>query len=157
MSKEKYLAKTSLDPKKGKRQNINESADKYLPLYEANSLKRRCLGLFSWLPTKFALTESFSMPDGMNLKTEAFSRMQRLKLLQLNYARVCGGFGEFPRTLKWLYWRGFSLRSIPPDFHLQNLVALDMRYSSLELVWRGTMVDIYHSFFHKIYMYSQKN
>lgn len=42
--------------------------------------------------------------------------------------------------LKWLYWRGFSLSSIPPDFHLENLVALDMRYSSLELVWRGTMI-----------------
>lgn len=82
MSKEENLAKTSLDPKKGKRQNINESADNYVPLYEANSLKRHCLGLFSWLPTKSASTESFFMLDGINLKTKAFSRMQQLKHFQ---------------------------------------------------------------------------
>ncbi|KAI8556041.1 hypothetical protein RHMOL_Rhmol05G0222200 [Rhododendron molle] len=37
-------------------------------------------------------------------------------------------------------WRGFPVKSIPGDFPLESLVALDMQYSRLKNVWEGTKV-----------------
>ncbi|KAK2977673.1 hypothetical protein RJ640_029385 [Escallonia rubra] len=71
----------------------------------------------------------------------------------LNNIRLTGGYHEFPKKLTWLCWHGFPSRTIPTDCPIQNLVALDMRYSSLKTVWKGTkllgslkMLDLSHSY-----------
>ncbi|KAL7205668.1 hypothetical protein ACSBR2_018570 [Camellia fascicularis] len=64
--------------------------------------------------------------------------MHKLRLLQLNYVLLCGNYGEFPKGLRWLCWCGFPSKFLPIDFPLEILVALDLRYSSLERVWNGT-------------------
>ncbi|CAN0913347.1 Disease resistance protein RPV1 [Linum grandiflorum] len=64
--------------------------------------------------------------------------MEKLKLLQLNYVKVNGDYDEFPKKLVWLFWRGFSLKYIPDDFHLGKLVVLDIRNSRLVNIWKGT-------------------
>ncbi|KAK2970806.1 hypothetical protein RJ640_001173, partial [Escallonia rubra] len=78
--------------------------------------------------------------------------MHNLKLLQLNNIRLTGGYHEFPKKLRWLCLQGFPSKTLPTDFPIQNLVALDMRYSSLEIVWKGAkplrllkMIDLSHS------------
>lgn len=109
-------------------------------LNEGNSPKRYRRGLLSWLPIVRALVEPFSEPDEADLKTDAFSQMRKLRLLQLNNARLTGGYKEFPKGLRWLCWRGCSLKYIPNDFPLESLVVLDMRSSSLELLWKRTNV-----------------
>ncbi|EEF42975.1 leucine-rich repeat-containing protein, putative [Ricinus communis] len=73
-----------------------------------------------------------------DLKTKAFGEMNKLKLLRLNCVKLSGDCEDFPKGLVWLFWRGFPLRCIPNNFHLDKLAVLDMRKSSLINVWKGT-------------------
>ncbi|KAL7235606.1 hypothetical protein ACSBR1_018992 [Camellia fascicularis] len=105
---------------------------------EGNSLKRRRRGLFSFLRVIPAFTESFLESDEDDLKTDAFSQMHNLRLLQLNNVSLSGGYQKFPKKLRWLCWHGFPLKSIPNDFTLDSLVVLEMQNSSLEQLWKRT-------------------
>ncbi|KAK4493039.1 hypothetical protein RD792_018146, partial [Penstemon davidsonii] len=70
--------------------------------------------------------------DELNVKTDAFTMMNKLKLLQLNYVQLNGSYNNLPRSLKWLCWHGFPSKLIPSVFPLESLVALDMSYSKLK-------------------------
>lgn len=96
-------------------------------------------------------------PENSNqvaLDANAFARMRKLKLLQLNHVRISGPYGNLPKGLRWLYWRGFPLKSIPGDFPMEDLVALDMHYSNLKNVWDGTKVCYSCFLFFPIALYS---
>ncbi|XP_059653604.1 disease resistance protein RPV1-like isoform X2 [Cornus florida] len=135
-----------------KRRHSEDFLDKLTFPCGSNSSKRRRLGIFSWFPTNSALTESLSTSKEVYLKTDAFSRMHKLRILHLNDALVTGDYKEFPRKLRWLCWRGSPLKLIPNEFILESLVALDMRYSCLKQVWKGIkalpslrILDLSHS------------
>ncbi|KAM7514905.1 hypothetical protein LguiA_004488 [Lonicera macranthoides] len=49
-------------------------------------------------------------------------------------------YENFPQSLRWLCWHGFSLKSLPMDLPMGNLVSLDLSYSKLKRAWTGTMV-----------------
>ncbi|XP_031123414.1 TMV resistance protein N-like [Ipomoea triloba] len=70
--------------------------------------------------------------------SDAFLKMQRLKFLQLNSAKLIGSYEQFPKRLRWLCWHGLELESIPSDFPLESLIALDLRYNSFKQVWKGS-------------------
>ena len=72
--------------------------------------------------------------------TKAFSMMQKLRLLKLNKVQLCGGYRDFPKKLKWLCWHGYTQRSLPDDFPLSSLVAIDMQNSKLQKLVQGNMV-----------------
>ncbi|XP_059653214.1 disease resistance protein RPV1-like isoform X2 [Cornus florida] len=120
-----------------KRHHSEDFLDKPTLLSENNSLKRRRLGFFSGLPINSSSIRSHSISNEVDFQIDAFSRMQRLRLLQLNNARVRGDYEEFPSKLRWLCWRGFPLESIPSGLHLECVVALDMRNSNLKQAWTG--------------------
>ena len=82
----------------------------------------------------------FVMSNEVDIETEAFAKMQRLKLLQLDYVKLNGDFKDFPKGLIWLCWHGFPLQSLPTDFDIKRLVVLDMRNSSLKHFWKDTKV-----------------
>ncbi|KAJ9129076.1 hypothetical protein P3X46_034154, partial [Hevea brasiliensis] len=63
--------------------------------------------------------------------TKVFKKMKMLRLLQLNYIHLAGDYKHISSKLRWLCWREFPLDSIPFDLSLENLVALDIRYSNL--------------------------
>ncbi|KAM7462851.1 hypothetical protein LguiA_030972 [Lonicera macranthoides] len=130
--KEKNQAGTLMSSHNGKQ-------DRSSSFNEGNSSKRRCLGVFSWLSTGLfsSQTESFSPSNDVDFETDSFSRMRKLRLLQLKRVRLIGDYKYFPRELRWLCWHGFSLKSIPDRFPLENLVCLDMKHSSLKQVWKG--------------------
>ncbi|KAJ9558582.1 hypothetical protein OSB04_013196 [Centaurea solstitialis] len=65
------------------------------------------------------------------LETDALSKMDSLKLLQLNYVQLKGSYKNFPEELRWLCMHGFPLDHIPPGLQMENLVCLDMSYSKL--------------------------
>ncbi|XP_058211991.1 disease resistance protein RPV1-like [Rhododendron vialii] len=101
-----------------------------------NAVKRCRSSIF---PSHMAATA----PENSNqvaLDANAFARMRKLKLLQLNHVRISGPYRNLPKGLRWLYWRGFPLKSIPGDFPMEDLVALDMHYSNLKNVWDGTKI-----------------
>ncbi|WCJ30631.1 Disease resistance protein (TIR-NBS-LRR class) family [Euphorbia peplus] len=64
--------------------------------------------------------------------TKAFKKMKMLRLLQLNYVDLTGNYEQISGKLRWLCWREFPFESIPFDLRLENLIALDMRYSNLK-------------------------
>ncbi|XP_048444286.1 disease resistance-like protein DSC1 isoform X2 [Pyrus x bretschneideri] len=86
------------------------------------------------------------------LETNAFARMCNLQLLHLSHVRLDGCYADFPTELRWLCWLEFPLDSIPIDFPLENVIVLEMQYSSLRQVCKGTkflpslkILDVSHS------------
>ncbi|XWS57343.1 hypothetical protein CRYUN_Cryun09bG0166300 [Craigia yunnanensis] len=84
------------------------------------------------------LKNRFVNSNEVDLETKAFLKMQRLKLLQLDYVNLKGDFKDFPKGLIWLRWHGFPLQCLPTDFDIKRLVVLDMRNNSLKYVWKDT-------------------
>ena len=78
--------------------------------------------------------------SSMGLRTNAFEKMENLRLLKLNYTHLTGCYDKFPKQLVWLCWHGFPLKSLPVELTLNNLVALDLRHSKLEEAWAGRKV-----------------
>ncbi|KAG5526080.1 hypothetical protein RHGRI_032393 [Rhododendron griersonianum] len=78
--------------------------------------------------------------DMAAIEANTFEKMYNLRLLKLSGVQLSGTSKAFPKRLRWLYWRGFPLASFPNDFPLENLVSLDMRYSNLKQLWKGTKV-----------------
>ncbi|KAJ4960923.1 hypothetical protein NE237_020833 [Protea cynaroides] len=82
------------------------------------------------------------------LTTEAFSKMPNLRLLLiygiLSHSSVEWDHIEdqnfFFKNLVWVDWTGFPFNYIPNNFHLGNLVILDMQHSQLTEVWLETKV-----------------
>ncbi|KAL7591516.1 hypothetical protein Lser_V15G33193 [Lactuca serriola] len=70
----------------------------------------------------------------LDLKTDALKKMDKLKLLHLNFVYLNGSYENFSEDLRWLCWLGFPLTTIPPDLFMGNLVAIDMSYSKLEVL-----------------------
>ncbi|XP_050160138.1 disease resistance protein RUN1-like isoform X20 [Malus sylvestris] len=86
------------------------------------------------------------------LETNAFARMCNLQLLHLSNVRLDGCYADFPTGLRWLCWLEFPLDSVPIDFPLENVIVLEMQYSSLRQVCKGTkflpslkILDVSHS------------
>ncbi|KAM7473700.1 hypothetical protein LguiB_020943 [Lonicera macranthoides] len=117
-----------------KKCRYEEFQDKSILLKHASSLKRRLLDFFSGQSVSTSLTS----PNGVYFRTNAFKGMTKLRLLELNYVQLVGNYENFPKSLVWLSWHGFPLKSIPSEFTLENLVALDLRYSKLKHVWNKT-------------------
>ncbi|XP_043691615.1 disease resistance protein RUN1-like isoform X2 [Telopea speciosissima] len=79
-------------------------------------------------------------PGKVQLSTEAFAKMSKLRLLQLNDVELTGNYEHFSEELRWLCWQGSPLKNIPNNFCLDNLLVLDMQYGSLKQVWKETKV-----------------
>lgn len=69
------------------------------------------------------------------LHTNAFARMNKLRLLQLSHVQFKGSYKELPKELRWLSWLGFPLKSIASDFPLEFLVYVEMHQSNLTQVF----------------------
>ncbi|CAN6575413.1 unnamed protein product [Malus baccata var. baccata] len=73
-------------------------------------------------------------PEETSFSTKAFRNMKRLRLLQLNYVRLIGGYKCLSKKLRWLCWHGFPMEFIPIELCQPNIVVIDMQYSSLRQV-----------------------
>lgn len=78
--------------------------------------------------------------DSIEFEADAFSRMQRLRILQLSYVSLTGFYSLFPKSLRLLCWSGFRMKIIPEDLPIESLVALEMKKSYLEKAWEGIKV-----------------
>ena len=47
---------------------------------------------------------------------------------------------EFSSKLTYLHWDGYSLESLPTNFHAKDLVELILRGSNIKQLWRGNKV-----------------
>lgn len=135
MLKEVKSAGTLVNVNAAKQCSSAETIDELLLANPGYSVKRRRLSF-----SKHSINADSKSSNDVAFETDAFARMQKLRLLQLSYVQLTGCYEKFPKKLRWLYWRGFHLKSIPDDFPLESLVALEIRNSSLRQVWKGTKV-----------------
>ncbi|KAM7474497.1 hypothetical protein LguiB_021740 [Lonicera macranthoides] len=115
------------DDNNARKRKYDELLDKASPLTGIHSFFHRS-GFLSFLLGK---QQSFQ------LRTDAFEKMRKLRLLKHNYTQLDGRYDNFPENVVWLCWHGFPLQHIPIELSLENLVALDLQHSKLEKVWAG--------------------
>ncbi|KAG7957788.1 hypothetical protein I3843_11G192800 [Carya illinoinensis] len=75
-----------------------------------------------------------------HLKTEVFAKMQNLRLLQINAVHLTGSYEYLSKELIWLCWHVCPLKFLPQNFHLENLVVLEMQYNNLTQIWKGNRI-----------------
>ncbi|EOY21138.1 TMV resistance protein N, putative [Theobroma cacao] len=80
----------------------------------------------------------FLMSNEVDIEIDAFAKMQRLKLLQLDYVKLKGNYKDFLRSLIWLCWHGFPQEYLPTNLDISKLVVLEMCNSSLKCIWHDT-------------------
>lgn len=88
------------------------------------------------------------------MDAKAFSKMKRLRLLQLNNLHVDGDYGFISKELRWLCWHRFHLNFVPDEFFMENLVAIDMQYSNLRAAWKTSKVKVYALFVSNYHQFS---
>ncbi|KAG6631167.1 hypothetical protein CIPAW_13G072200 [Carya illinoinensis] len=84
---------------------------------------------------------SLNLPTLEDVQTKAFASMKNLRLLQIDSVNLKGCFTHFSKELKWLCWHNCPLKCLPPNFHLENLVVLDMQHSNFRQVWKGNKLS----------------
>ncbi|KAL5062898.1 hypothetical protein RYX36_024635, partial [Vicia faba] len=70
--------------------------------------------------------------------TNAFQEMKKLRLLKLDGTDLKGDYGLISKQLRWVDWQRSTFKFIPNGFDMGNLVVLELKYSSVEQVWRET-------------------
>ncbi|KAD5802399.1 hypothetical protein E3N88_13759 [Mikania micrantha] len=78
------------------------------------------------------MLEKEKLSGSLQLKTDALGKMDKLKLLLLNYVKINGSYENVSKELRWLCMHGFHLKSIPSELPLEKVVVLDMSYSKIE-------------------------
>ncbi|KAM7477384.1 hypothetical protein LguiA_025597 [Lonicera macranthoides] len=72
------------------------------------------------------------------LEAQSFEKMCNLRLLKITCIQLSGTYEVLPKKIRWLYRRGFRLKSLPDGFPLENLVLESFKvltlYHSIELV-----------------------
>ncbi|XP_073263060.1 disease resistance protein RML1A-like [Populus alba] len=84
--------------------------------------------------------EGLALDVQESFSTKSFTKMRHLKLLQIKGANLVGSYSLLPKELIWLCWFGCPLKSLPSDFHLNDLVILEMQYSNVRKLWKGTKI-----------------
>ncbi|CAL5401818.1 unnamed protein product [Camellia sinensis] len=107
---------TSFGVNNAKRSRFEELSNKSLLADQGNSLKRHCFGFFSWNPINIGVRNS----NQVELETDAFARMHKLRLLQLNYVETTRGYKDFPKRLRWLFWKGTKLLGLLKFLNLSH-------------------------------------
>ncbi|XP_052171008.1 disease resistance protein RUN1-like isoform X2 [Diospyros lotus] len=74
------------------------------------------------------------------VNAKAFPKMNRLRVLHLNHVHLSAGYEHLSRRLVWLRWHGFNLKFVPSQLYMENLIALDLSYSMIKQVWKGTKI-----------------
>ncbi|XP_028763073.1 uncharacterized protein LOC114721417 [Neltuma alba] len=85
---------------------------------------------------------SLNMPrsNSISLSTNAFKNMKRLHLLNLDNVQLNGEYDYLSKELRWLCWRRFLLESLPTDFNVKKIVAIDLKWSNLTKLWEKSQV-----------------
>ncbi|XP_056162468.1 disease resistance protein L6-like [Syzygium oleosum] len=68
---------------------------------------------------------------------QQFKKLRNLRFLEARGAHFNGDFKDSFKKLKWLQWRNCPLTFEANNFHLKELVVLDMSHSEISDEWQG--------------------
>ena len=88
------------------------------------------------------LVDQCTSEHEIKFTSEAFKRMTRLRVLVVdnNQVKLSEDFAFPSHDLTSLTWVGYSLASLPSNFHANNLVYLDLKDSNIKRLWEGNLV-----------------
>ncbi|KAK9288578.1 hypothetical protein L1049_017037 [Liquidambar formosana] len=66
---------------------------------------------------------------------EEFGQLRNLRFLQVDYTDLAGDFNHLLSKLRWLHWHRCPGNFAPTNFHLKNLVILELSYSKITDDW----------------------
>ncbi|XP_050225315.1 disease resistance protein RPV1-like [Mercurialis annua] len=107
-----------------------------------------------------AIFLDMSKIKAIDLNPDVFEGMPHLKLLSFFYGsetetgdevHLSQGLQSFPNELRYLYWHGYPLETLPANFHQLKIVELHLPYSKLKTPPSGKMIktlqfiDLHHS------------
>ncbi|KAM7466186.1 hypothetical protein LguiB_013748 [Lonicera macranthoides] len=72
------------------------------------------------------------------ISSTSFARINNLRLLKMHNVHVTGSLEHLSNQLRWLCWHHYPLKCLPSIFHMEKLVVLDMQYSKLNTIWKGS-------------------
>ncbi|KAM7469055.1 hypothetical protein LguiA_007238 [Lonicera macranthoides] len=75
----------------------------------------------------------------IEMGTEAFRKMAKLRLLEIHYACIPRGPDYLPDELRWIDWDIYPSNYLPTTFEADFLVGLRLCYSRLKQLWEGRM------------------
>ncbi|KAL6315281.1 hypothetical protein AAG906_000366 [Vitis piasezkii] len=99
-----------------------------------------------------AISYDLSQSKEMQVNKQVFESMKNLRFLKLHWGGYHGFMTktskvilpvdfEFPsQELRYLYWDGYPLQTLPSKFNGENLVELHMRNSTIKQLWKGRKV-----------------
>ncbi|XP_042512354.1 disease resistance protein RUN1-like isoform X2 [Macadamia integrifolia] len=127
--------------KPGKRSRLwdnDDVIDVFINLTGTDAIEGLQLNLYHYNVEKYGLLTCI----------EGFSKMPNLRLLEVSSILLSDDKRYWQnslqemvycfRNLVWVRWNGFPFECIPNNFHLENLVILEMQHSKLKEVWKGT-------------------
>ncbi|KAI9077635.1 hypothetical protein K1719_040410 [Acacia pycnantha] len=86
------------------------------------------------------LALNMSRNNSSSFSADMFKKMKMLRLLQLVNVQLTGDYDYLSTNLRWLCWHGFPLGSMPMNFNLEKIVALDLKWSNLVKVWKKSQL-----------------
>ncbi|KAM7466161.1 hypothetical protein LguiB_013723 [Lonicera macranthoides] len=78
------------------------------------------------------------MTKETQISSTSFARINNLRLLKMNNVHVTGSLEHLSNQLRWLCWHHYPLKCLQSIFHMDKLVVLDMQYSKLNIIWKGS-------------------
>ncbi|KAM7473448.1 hypothetical protein LguiB_020691 [Lonicera macranthoides] len=79
----------------------------------------------------------------IEMGTEAFRKMTKLRLLEIHNACIPKGPDYLPDELRWIDWDKYPSNSLPAMFEANVLVGLRLRCSRLKQLWDGrTKIEV---------------
>ncbi|GKC45144.1 Toll/interleukin-1 receptor domain-containing protein [Tanacetum coccineum] len=88
------------------------------------------------------MIEKEKLRGSSELKTVAFSNMDSLMILHLDYVQINGTYENFSEELRWLRMRGCPLKSVPSELPMENLVAHQLLYPFQQLLGSLKILDL---------------
>ncbi|KAM7462111.1 hypothetical protein LguiA_030232 [Lonicera macranthoides] len=79
-----------------------------------------------------------STPTETKINSTSFARINNLQLLKMHNVHVTGSLEHLSNQLRWLCWHQYPLKCLQSVFHMEKLVVLDMQYSKLNTIWKGS-------------------
>ncbi|XP_038889774.1 disease resistance protein RPV1-like isoform X2 [Benincasa hispida] len=87
-----------------------------------------------------AIKLDFRKPTELNIDSRAFENVKNLVLLKVNNATSSESTLDFlPSSLRWISWPRFPFPSLPSSYKMDNLIELNLPYSSIKYFGKGFM------------------
>ncbi|XP_020409506.1 TMV resistance protein N isoform X2 [Prunus persica] len=90
-----------------------------------------------------AISFDSSKIEKPHLKDANFKKMYQLRWLRVSYSILFRGSLHLPSSLRYLYWEGYPLESLPSKFSAQNLLVLYTPYSKFGVqLWNEDKIPV---------------